>query len=101
MSITECFGLERSNLTVDNWVRKTDLQPTDGSQPDHVTLDETVIHLTDQRYWLYAALDPKANGFHHIRPFSTGNEGITSMFLSELTENREIDDAVILVDSGP
>jgi len=29
------------------------------------------------------------------------NEGVTSIFLSELTEKHDVDDAVFLVDSGP
>ena len=50
ISVLECFGVKRARSTVHNWVQKTDIQPTDGAQPDHIALDETVIHLDDQRY---------------------------------------------------
>jgi transposase-like protein len=44
-----------------NWVHKADLQPESGRSPDHVAVDETVIRLNDEQYWLYAAVDPEAN----------------------------------------
>jgi len=67
-------------------VQKADLQPAGGADPDHVTVDETVIQLNDERYWLYAALDPETNTFLHIRLFSTYTTGLTEIFLSELRE---------------
>lgn len=48
--VLENFGVQRARSTVHNWVQKADLQPTDGKNPNHVALDETVIHLNDQRY---------------------------------------------------
>ncbi|MFB1063312.1 IS6 family transposase [Natrinema sp. H-ect4] len=101
VSVLECFGVERARSTVHNWVQKADLQPADGAQPDHIAFDETVIHLDNQRDWLYAAVDPETNKFLHVRLFLTRNEGVTSIFLSELTEKHDVDDAVFLVDSGP
>jgi len=61
----------------------------------------TVIHLDDQRYWLYVAVDSETNKCLHARLFPTRNEGVTSIFLSELTKKHDVDDAVFLVDSGP
>ncbi len=81
-------------------MQKADLQPTAGKQPDHVTLEETVSHLDDQRYWLNAAVNPVTNGFLHIRLFPTRKEGVTSIFLSELTEKRAVGSAVFLIDSS-
>ncbi len=63
VSVLERFGVERARSTIHNWVQKANLQPTTGSQPDHVALDETVIQLDDQRYWLYAAVNPKRTNF--------------------------------------
>ncbi len=57
VSILEIFGVERARSTVHNWVHKADLQPEDGQSPDHVAVDETVIQLNDEKYWLYAAVD--------------------------------------------
>jgi transposase-like protein len=93
--------VERAHSTVHKWVQKADGQPTDGAQSDHIALDETAIHLDDQRDWLYAAVDPETNKFLHVRLFLMRNEGVTSIFLSELTEKHDVDDAVFLVDSGP
>jgi transposase-like protein len=33
------------------------------ASPNHVALDETVIRINDQQYWLYAAVDPEMNNF--------------------------------------
>jgi len=52
------LGVERCRSTVHNWVQKAELQPTGGVDPDHVALDETVIQLNAEQYWLYTAVDP-------------------------------------------
>jgi hypothetical protein len=38
-------------------MQKPDLRPTDGADPNHVTVAETVMQLGDERYWLYAPVD--------------------------------------------
>ena len=58
VSVLERLGVNRHRSTVHRWVKK-DLQPTDGADPNHVAVDETVIQLNDERYWLYAAVDPE------------------------------------------
>jgi len=57
--ILEIFGVSRARSTVHNWVHKAELQPEAGRNPDHVAVDETVIRLNDEQYWLYAAVDPE------------------------------------------
>ncbi|WP_222914248.1 IS6 family transposase [Natrinema sp. SYSU A 869] len=101
VSILEKFGVEPARSTVHNWVQKAELQPTDGKQPDHIALDETVIQLDDQRYWLYAAVDSETNEFLHVKLYSTRTTALTSIFLTELREKHDVDDAVFLVDSAP
>ncbi len=59
ISELERFGVDRPKLTVHNWVQKAELQPEEEQDPDHSAVDETVIQIDDQRYWLYAAVDPK------------------------------------------
>ena len=54
--VLDSFGVERARSTVHNWVQKADLQPADGKHPDHVAVDETVIQLNNERFWLYAVL---------------------------------------------
>ena len=69
VSVLVEFGVERARSTVHNWVQKAGLQPNSGKNPNHVAVDKTVIHLNDQRYWLYAAANPEANEFLHVRLF--------------------------------
>ena len=44
-----------------NWIHKANLQPTSKKNSDHVEVDETVIQLNDEQYWLYAAVNPETN----------------------------------------
>ena len=101
ISILDSLGVRRCRSTVHNWVQKADLQPADGADPDHVAVDETVIQLNDERFWLYAAVDPKTNRLLHVKLSPTRNQAITEMFLSELREKHLVDDALFLVDSAP
>jgi putative transposase len=101
VSVLDRLGVERCRTTVHNWVQKADLQPLDGTNPDHVAVDETVIQLNDKRFWLYAAADPATNRLLHIKLSPTRNQAITEMFFAELREKHLVDDAVFLVDSAP
>jgi len=101
ISILDSLGVSRCRSTVHNWVQKAELQPTDGVDPDHVAVDETVIQLNDERYWLYAAVDPDTNRLLHVRLYPTRTQALTEMFLSELREKHLVDDAVFLVDGAP
>jgi putative transposase len=101
VSILDSLGVERCRPTVHNWVQKADLQSTDGADPEHVAIDETVIELDEERYWLYAAVDPDTNRLLYVRLFSTRTQALTEMFLSELREKHLVDDATFLVDGAP
>lgn len=101
VSVLQRLGVDRHQSTVHRWVQEADLQPIDGVEPNHVAIDETVIQLNDERYWLYAAADPDTNRLLHIRLFSTGTTANTSMFLSGLREKYQVDDATFLVDGAP
>ena len=59
----EKFGVERSRKAVHDWVQKADLQPASNANPDHIALDETVIRINGQQFWLYAAVDPIQTNF--------------------------------------
>ncbi|MFD1562278.1 IS6 family transposase [Haloarchaeobius amylolyticus] len=96
--VLEIFGVERARSTVHNWVHKADLQPTSCRSPDHVAVDETVIRLDDEQYWLYAAVDPASNELLHTKLEPTRNKVIASAFFTELREKHDVDDAVFLVD---
>jgi transposase-like protein len=67
ISMLDRYGVDRLRTAVHNWVNKADLQPETGRSPDHVAVDETVIQLDDQQYWLYAAVDPDSNDLLHTK----------------------------------
>ena len=101
ISVFERFGVNRCRSTIHNGVQKANLQPTEGADPEHVAVDETVIQLDDERYWLYAAVVPATNRLLHVRLCPTRTQALTEMFLSELREKHLVDDAVFLIDKAP
>jgi len=98
ISELEKFGVERSRKAVHDWVQKADLQPANDATPDQIALDETVIRINGQQFWLYAAVDPKSNKFLHLRLFTTTTTALTQRFLHELREKHDGENAVFLVD---
>jgi len=100
VSVLDKLGVKRSRKAVHDWVQKADLQPDGGEAPNQVALDESVIRINDQQYWLYAAVDPATNKFLHIRLFTTYTTALTEIFLRELREKHDVDDAVFLVDDA-
>ena len=100
VSLLEELGVERSRKAIHDWVQKADLQPAEGRSPNHVAIDETVIRINDQQFWLYAAADPETNDLLHLRLFSTTTTALTEMFLRELRDKHEVESAVFLVDGA-
>ena len=98
--ILEIFGVDRARSTVHNWVHKADLQPESGRSPDHVAVDEAVIRLNDENYWLYAAVDPETNELLHTKLEPTTNKVIAHAFFTELREKHDVDNAVFLIDGS-
>ncbi len=56
VELLEDLGVQRSREAVHDWVQKADLQPESGKSPNQIALDETVIRINDQQFWLYAVL---------------------------------------------
>ena len=100
VSILEIFGVSRARSTVHNWVHKAELQPESGRRPDHIAVDETVIRLNDEQYWLYAAVDPKTNELLHTTLEPTTNKVTAHAFFAELRKKHDVDDAVFLIDGS-
>jgi len=98
--VCEVFGVQRARSTIHNWVHKADLQPDSGKNPDHVAVDETVIQLNDEKYWLYAAVDPETNELLHTSLEPTTNTVLAQTFLTELNKKHDVDDAVFLIDGS-
>ena len=100
VQVIEVFGVQRARSTVHNWVHKADLQPESGKNPDHVAVDETVIQLNNEQYWLYAAVDPATNELLHTSLEPTTNTAIAQTFLAEIDEKHNVSDAVFLIDGS-
>jgi putative transposase len=100
LSVLDELGVQRSRKTVHNQTQKTDLQPVSDNNPNHVAVDETAIRINDQQLWLYAAVDPRSNDFLHVRLFPITNSGLTLVFLRELREKHDADNAPFLVDGA-
>ena len=100
VSLLDNLGVERSRKAVHDWVQKADLQPTEGRSPNHVAVDETVIRINDQQYWLYAAGDPETNQLLHVRLFATTTTALTEIFLRELRQKHDVESAEFLVDGA-
>jgi putative transposase len=100
VSILEIFGVKRARSTVHNWVHKADLQPEPNQNPDHVAVDETVIRLNGEQYWLYAAVDPETNELLHTRLEPTTNSVLAHTFFVELREKHDVDDVMFLIDGS-
>ncbi len=98
VSELEKFDVERSRKAIHDWIQKADLQPASDASPDQIPLDETVIRINGQQFWLYAAVDPKTNEFLHLRQFTATITALTQRFLHELRERYDVEDAEFLVD---
>ncbi|MBB6644716.1 IS6 family transposase [Halobellus ruber] len=100
VSILEELSVERSRKAIHDWVQKADLQPAEGRSPNHIAVDETVIRVNDQQFWLYAAADPETNELLHLRLFATTTTALTEIFLRELRQKHDVESAVFLVDGA-
>jgi putative transposase len=100
ISVLDELGVQRSRKAVHDWVQKADLQPTSAKNPNQVAVDETVIRINDQQYWLYVAADPETNELLHLRLFTATTTALTEIFLRELRQKHDVEDAVFLVDGA-
>jgi putative transposase len=100
VELLEALGVQRSRKAVHDWVQKANLQPESGKSPNQIALDETVIRINDQQFWLYAAADPQSNELLHVRLFATTTTALTEIFLRELRQKHDVETAVFLVDGA-
>jgi transposase-like protein len=63
-------------------------------------VDETVIRLNNEQYWLYAAVDPETNKLPHTTPEPTTSKVISHAFFAELRQKHGVDGAVFLIDGS-
>ncbi|WP_276272932.1 IS6 family transposase [Haloarcula litorea] len=100
VELLDCLGVQRSRKAIHDWVQKADLQPESGKSPTQIALDETVIRINDQQFWLYAAADPQSNDLLHVRLFTTTTTALTEIFLRELRQKHDVESTVFLVDGA-
>jgi putative transposase len=98
--LLEESGVERSRTAIHDWVQKANLEPVDGESPDGVAVDQKVVRINDEQYWLYAAVDPATNKIPHSRLFPTYTIVIAEEFLAAVTEKHDVEDAVFLIDDA-
>jgi transposase-like protein len=101
VAVLSSLGVERVRSTVHNWVHKADLQPDSDMTPNQVAVDETVIRLNDDLYWLYMAVDPDTNDVLHTKLQPTRNHYTAKEFMLELVEKHNLDESLFLVDGLP
>jgi transposase-like protein len=101
VTVLDVLGIDRARSTVHNWVQKSDLEPESGRDPDTIALDETVVKVNGERFWLYAAVEPETSVILHMRLYPTRNIVTTKMFLGELPKKHTVADAEFLVDGAP
>jgi transposase-like protein len=100
VSILVIFAVERVESTVHNWVHKADLQPEADRCPDHIAVEEVVIQLNDEQYWLYAAADPETNESLHTKIEPTITKVLAHSVLTGLSEKHDASDDTFLFDES-
>jgi len=98
VSILESLGVNLVHSTVHNWVHKADLQPDDDMTPNQVAVDETMIRLNGDWYWLYISVDPDTNKVLHTMLLPTRNHYAAKDFIRGLIEKHDLDERLFLVD---
>jgi len=96
----ESLGVERSHVTIHEWVHKVDLQPISTVTADQVVVDEKMIRVNDAEHWLYGAVDPETNEIIHLSLFPSTTKQTTRWFLAELHRRCQLGDPEFLVDSA-
>lgn len=94
------LGVDRSHVAIHEWVHNADLQPISTVSADQLAVDENMIRLHGQQFWLYGAVDPEMNEIFHVSLFQTANKQTTRWFLDELHRRYQLDDVRFLVDDA-
>ena len=94
------LGVQRSHVAIHEWVHKANLQPISTVTADQLAVDEKMIRLHGQEFWLYGAVDPKTNEILHVSLFPTAAKQTTRWFLDELHRRYQLEDVLFLVDDA-
>lgn len=80
------MGFDTHRGTVQTWVKKADIPPSDGAARRYLIFDETVIQLCNDRYWLYA-VKADTTGVLHVKYASTRNQAMALLIAAKLRDN--------------
>jgi putative transposase len=94
------LGVQRSHVAIHGWVHNANLQPISTVSADQLAVDEKMIRLHGQEFWLYGAVDPKTNEILHVSLFPTATKQTTRWFLAELHRRYQLDGVLFLVDDA-
>jgi transposase-like protein len=94
------LGVQRSHVAIHEWVHSADLQPISTVTADQLAVDEKMIRLHGQQFWLYGAVDPQTNEILHVSLFPTATKQTTRWFLDELHRRYQLDNVLFLVDDA-
>ena len=94
------LGVNRSHVAIHDWVHKADLQPISTVTADQLAVDEKVIRINGDDYWLYGAVDPETNKILQFRLFPTTTKQTTRWFLTELHRQYQLNNVKFLVDDA-
>jgi len=67
-------------------VYKTDLQPISTVSADQLAINENVIRINGDDYWLYDAVDPETDKILHLRLLPATTKQTTRWFLTDLRQ---------------
>ena len=94
------LGVQRSHVAIHNWIHKADLQPVSTVSADQLAVDEKVIRINDNDYWLYGTVDPETNEILHFRLFPTATKQTARWFLTEFHRRYRLNNVEFLVDNA-
>ena len=92
--------VKRSHIAVRNWVHKANLQPISIVSADQLAVDEKVIRIDGEDYWLYGAVNPETYEILQFKLFPTTTKQTTRRFLAELHQRYRLDGVKFLVDDA-
>jgi len=94
------LGVRRSHVAIHEWVHQANLQPLSTVSPDQLAVDERVIRVNGDDYWLYGAVDPETNEILQLKLFPTATKQMTRWFLDELHRRYQLTDVELLVNDA-
>ncbi|MCU4716703.1 hypothetical protein OB916_01305 [Halobacteria archaeon HArc-curdl5-1] len=63
-------------MAIHKWVHKADLQPISTVTADQLAVDEKMIRLHGQEFWLYGAVDPEMSEILHVSLLPTATKRV-------------------------